>query len=168
MNKWITYHFINSWNYSLPETGGRLYKMMMWRITKYFIINSVPISRNNGSHVNVLIWGSSCITNIQVRSLWLSESGCLIGCTLRLKASTQWETLRPKVERLWSDDFDSGWRRQLDKRRQDKRSQNQSRNCLFSKMRWAGTLTIKEVMVVLYYIYIKKNLKKAFKPTVML
>jgi hypothetical protein len=58
----------------------------------------------------------------------------------------------------------AGGRGRLIKGKQDKRSQNQSRNCLSSNMRCSGILTTKHVMVVVW----KKKSIKTFKPTVLL
>lgn len=51
----------------------------------------------------IAVWGTS------KWETWLSEKGCLIGCTPRLKVQTQWEKVPPELGRLRSDDSNGWW-----------------------------------------------------------
>lgn len=71
-------------NLLIAWTGEGLYKMMLCKLLFFYYKFCIHIKKE-WKHVNIKIKKNSCITNIQVKNMYLSEEGGLIGCTWRLK-----------------------------------------------------------------------------------
>lgn len=120
-------------NLPIAWTGVVLYKMILCNLFCFFMINFA--SAWIMEMMLIFKLKDSCITNIQVRKHVVDWEGLPIGCALRLKVQTQWETVQPEMEDRDQMTWMTDGRGSLIKGKQDKSSQNQRRNCCFSKMR---------------------------------